>query len=50
MKKYSYDNIEIMIADPNRQLRASLKGVLHQAGFRKISDLAIWNKWKRPYA
>ncbi len=40
MKKYSYDNIEIMIADPNRQLRSGLKGVLHQAGFRRINDVA----------
>ncbi|NVK17682.1 MAG: response regulator [Methylocystaceae bacterium] len=40
MKKYSFDQIEILIADKNRQLRASLKGVLHQAGFRKIFDVA----------
>lgn len=39
MKKYSFDQIEILIADQNRQLRASLKGVLHQAGFRKIVDV-----------
>jgi DNA-binding NarL/FixJ family response regulator len=38
MAKYQIDDIKIIIADPNRQLRNSLKGVLHQYGFRGIID------------
>jgi len=38
MVKHQIDDIKIVIADPNRQLRASLKGVLHQYGFRGIVD------------
>lgn len=38
MKKQGFDQVEILIVDKNRQLRSSLKGVLHQAGFRKITE------------
>jgi DNA-binding response OmpR family regulator len=38
MPKYQIEDISILIADSNRQLRSSLKGVLHHHGFRKISD------------
>jgi len=38
MSKYQIESVGILIADSNRQLRTSLKGVLHQQGFRKISD------------
>lgn len=38
MSKYQIESIGILIADSNRQLRTSLKGVLHQHGFRKIAD------------
>lgn len=38
MKKHRFDQVEILIADKNKQLRSSLKGVLHQAGFRKIIE------------
>ncbi|WP_135077567.1 response regulator [Terasakiella sp. SH-1] len=39
MKKYSYDDVDILIADQNLQLRAGLKGMLHQSGFRDIKDV-----------
>lgn len=38
MAKHQINDIKIVVADPNRQLRSSLKGVLHQYGFRGISD------------
>ncbi|WP_419799574.1 MAG: response regulator [Terasakiella sp.] len=38
MAKYQIENISILIGDSNRQLRSSLKGVLHHHGFRKITD------------
>ncbi len=40
MAKYQIEDIKILIADPNRLLRTSLKGVLHQYGFRGITDVA----------
>ncbi|WP_135078716.1 response regulator [Terasakiella sp. SH-1] len=40
MTKYQIDDIKILIADSNRQLRTSLKGVLHHYGFRNITDAA----------
>lgn len=40
MKKYNIEDITVVIADPNRQLRTSLKGVLGQHGFRGIQDAA----------
>lgn len=38
MAKHQIDEIKIIVADSNRQLRTSLKGVLHQHGFRGIVD------------
>jgi DNA-binding response OmpR family regulator len=38
MPKYQIDTIKILVADSNIQLRSSLKGVLHQHGFRGIQD------------
>ncbi len=38
MAKYLIDDIKIVIADPNRQLRTSLKGVLGGQGFRGMLD------------
>lgn len=40
MGKYQLGEIDMLIADPNRQLRTSLKGVLHAQGFRGIMDAA----------
>ncbi|SCA58039.1 putative Response regulator consisting of a CheY-like receiver domain [Candidatus Terasakiella magnetica] len=38
MANYQIEDIKILIADSNRQLRTSLKGVLHHHGFRGIVD------------
>lgn len=38
MPKYQIDEIKLVIADENRQLRSSLKGVLGQQGFRGMQD------------
>ena len=38
MTKYLIEDIKIVIADPNRQLRTSLKGVLGGQGFRGMTD------------
>lgn len=40
MAKYQIEDIKLAIADPNRQLRSSLKGVLGQHGFRGMQDSA----------
>lgn len=40
MVKYQIEDIQIVIADPNRQLRTSLKGVLGGHGFRGMMDAA----------
>lgn len=40
MAKLIIEDIKIVIADGNRQLRSSLKGVLHHHGFRGIMDAA----------
>ncbi|WP_028879810.1 response regulator [Terasakiella pusilla] len=38
MPKYQIENIKLVIADANRQLRSSLKGVLGQHGYRGMVD------------
>ncbi|NVK19104.1 MAG: response regulator [Methylocystaceae bacterium] len=38
MAKYQIKDIKLVVADPNRQLRSSLKGVLNQHGFRGMQD------------
>ncbi|MDV7339397.1 response regulator [Terasakiella sp. A23] len=40
MAKYNIDDIKLVVADPNRQLRSSLKGVLGAHGFRGMQDAA----------
>ncbi|MDV7340088.1 response regulator [Terasakiella sp. A23] len=40
MTKYNFDQINILIADQNIQLRSSLKGILHHGGFRRIQDVS----------
>lgn len=38
MKKYDFQDIDILIADQNQLVRSALKGTLNQSGFRKIRN------------
>jgi len=38
VKKYDFQDIDILIADQNQLVRSGLKGILNQSGFRKIHN------------
>lgn len=38
MDEFRFDNVRLILADSNRQMRHGLKGVLYQQGFRDIID------------
>ncbi len=37
-----FDNVELMLVDPDSNVRDSLRSVLHHNGFRKLSAAATW--------
>ena len=38
-----FDNVELLLVDPDSNVRESLRSVLHHNGFRKVATAAFWS-------